>query len=114
MRVFQNQKGLLFLMKTTFSVSRTVPKVLRGPSILAKRFVSANKPGTAQVGAISKAQKDSKTTFSTTGDSKSCQKKTKNLGVFKKLRTEFFEIYAIYLFYAISALKIGTYRRVGE
>ena len=36
-----------------------------------------NKPGTAQVGAISKAQKDSKTTFSTTGDNKSSQK-TKN------------------------------------
>ena len=38
---------------------------------------SINKPGTAQVGAISKAQKDSKTTFSTTGDNKSSQK-TKN------------------------------------
>ena len=36
-----------------------------------------NKPGTAQVGAISKAQKDSKTTFSTTADNKSSQK-TKN------------------------------------
>ena len=36
-----------------------------------------NKPGTAQVGAISKAQKDSKTTFSTTGDNKSSQQ-TKN------------------------------------
>ena len=36
-----------------------------------------NKPGTAQVDAISKAQKDSKTTFSTTGDNKSSQK-TKN------------------------------------
>ena len=35
-----------------------------------------NKPRTAQVGAISKAQKDSKTktTFSTTGDNKSSQK----------------------------------------
>ena len=38
---------------------------------------TTNKPGTAQVGAISKAQKDSKTTFSTTGDNKSSQK-TKN------------------------------------
>ena len=36
-----------------------------------------NKPGTAQVGAISKAQKDSKTTFSTTGDNKSSQKTKK-------------------------------------
>ena len=36
-----------------------------------------NKPGTTQVGAISKAQKDSKTTFSTTGNNKSSQK-TKN------------------------------------
>ena len=38
-----------------------------------------NKPGTAQVGAISKAQKDSraKTTFSTLADNKSSQK-TKN------------------------------------
>ena len=36
-----------------------------------------NKPGTAQIGAISKAQKDSKTIFSTTGDNKSSQK-TKN------------------------------------
>ena len=33
-----------------------------------------NKPGTAQVGAISKAQKDSKTTFSTTGDKKALKK----------------------------------------
>ena len=40
-------------------------------------FSTNNKPGTAQVGAISKAQKDSKTTFSTTGDNKSSQK-TKN------------------------------------
>ena len=40
-------------------------------------MVIMNKPGTAQVGAISKAQKDSKTTFSTTGDNKSSQK-TKN------------------------------------
>ena len=39
--------------------------------------VKIYKPGTAQVGAISKAQKDSKTTFSTTGDNKSSQK-TKN------------------------------------
>ena len=39
--------------------------------------VIRNKPGTAQIGAISKAQKDSKTTFSTTGDNKSSQK-TKN------------------------------------
>ena len=31
----------------------------------------------AQVGAISKAQKDSKTTFSTTGDNKSSQKTKK-------------------------------------
>ena len=40
-------------------------------------YSKSNKPGTAQVGAISKAQKDSKTTFSTTGDNKSSQK-TKN------------------------------------
>ena len=33
-----------------------------------------NKPGTAQVGAISKAQTDLKTTFSTTGENKSSQK----------------------------------------
>ena len=41
--------------------------------------MKVNKPGTAQVDAISKAQKDSKTktTFSTTGDDKSSQK-TKN------------------------------------
>ena len=47
---------------------------------LVEKFVKINnKPGTAQVGAISKAQKDSKTktTFSTTGDNKSSQK-TKN------------------------------------
>ena len=36
-----------------------------------------NEPETAQVGAISKARKDSKTTFSTTGDNSSSQK-TKN------------------------------------
>ena len=50
-----------------------------------------NKPGTAQVGAISKAQKDSKTktTFSTTGDNKSSQK-TKNRE--KKFRI-FFEFF---------------------
>ena len=40
-------------------------------------FIAINKPGMAQVGAISKAQKDSKTTFSTTGDNKTSQK-TKN------------------------------------
>ena len=40
------------------------------------RTFSINKPGTVQVGAISKAQKDSKTktTFSTTGDNKNSQK----------------------------------------
>ena len=37
-------------------------------------LLKIDKPGTAQVGAISKAQKDSKTTFSTTGDNKSSQK----------------------------------------
>ena len=46
-----------------------------------------NKPGTAQVGAISKARKDSKTetTFSTTGDNKISQKSkngVKNLRIF--------------------------------
>ena len=51
-------------------VSRIVPQTKKSP-------VCSNKPGTAQVGAISKAQKDSKTTFSTTGDNKSSQK-TKN------------------------------------
>ena len=41
--------------------------------------LKTNKPEMAQVGAISKAQKDSKTktTFSTTGDNKSSEK-TKN------------------------------------
>ena len=50
-----------------------------------------NKPGTAQVGAISKAQKDlkTKTTFSTTGDNKSSQK-TKNWG---KKFPNFFRIF---------------------
>ena len=47
-----------------------------------------NKPGTAQVGAISKAQKDSKTTFSTTGDNKSSQK-TKN----REKKSDFFEFF---------------------
>ena len=47
--------------------------------VLFHRQTCNNKPGTAQVGAISKAQKDSKTKtiFSTTGDNKSSQK-TKN------------------------------------
>ena len=50
-----------------------------GRTILVTSGVSNNKPGTAQVGAISKAQKDSKTktTFSTTGDNKSSQKTNK-------------------------------------
>ena len=45
-----------------------------------------NKPGTAQVGAISKAQKDSKTktTFSTTGDNKNSQKTKKKFEFFFK------------------------------
>ena len=45
------------------------------PSYTHLANVQINKPGTAQVGAISKAQKDSKTktTFSTTGDNKSSQ-----------------------------------------
>ena len=47
------------------------------PSTVSRILKGYNKPGTAQVGAISKAQKDSKTTFSTTGDNKSSQK-TKN------------------------------------
>ena len=49
------------------------------PSTPTTYFLNINKPGTAQVGAISKAQKVSKTktTFSTTGDNKSSQK-TKN------------------------------------
>ena len=52
-----------------------------------RKLISAsfNKPGTAQVGAISKVRKDSKTktTFSTTGDNKSSQK-TKNFEIFLK------------------------------
>ena len=48
-----------------------------------------NKPETAQVGAISKAQKDSKTTFSTTGDNKSSQK-TKNWEKNFRIFFEFF------------------------
>ena len=47
------------------------------PGFVARGPYKLNKPGTAQVGAISKAQKDLKTTFSTTGDNKSSQK-TKN------------------------------------
>ena len=51
---------------------------------------TCNKPGTAQVGAISKAQKDSKTkiTFSTTGDNK----KLKKLKIEKK-NSDFFRIF---------------------
>ena len=56
-------------------------KIERGDSLVPSGFVGnlekVNKPGTPQVGAISKAQKDSKTTFSTTGDNKRSQK-TKN------------------------------------
>ena len=50
-----------------------------------------NNPGMAQVGAISKAQKDSKTetTFSTTGDNKSSQK-TK---IEKKITDFFLELF---------------------
>ena len=51
-------------------------------------YRKCNKPGTAQVGAISKAQKDSKTTFSTTGDNKSSQK----LKIEKKIPNFFFEV----------------------
>ena len=44
-------------------------------SIYGNKLASfQNTPGTAQVGAIFRAQKDSKTTFSTTGDNKSSQK----------------------------------------
>ena len=56
---------------------------------LVEKFVKINnKPGTAQVGAISKAQKDSKTktTFSTTGDNKSSQK------TFRIFFRNFFEV----------------------
>ena len=61
----------------------TAPSGQAGGPLVSYGFVGyvkiVNKPGTAQVGAISKAQKDSKTktTFSTTGDNKSSQK-TKN------------------------------------
>ena len=51
--------------------------IFYSPVMMDKAVEKRNKPGTAQVGAISKAQKDSKTTFSTTGDNKSSQK-TKN------------------------------------
>ena len=50
------------------------------------KIVNFNKPGTAQVGAISKAQKDSKTTFSTTGGNRSSQKKLK----IEKKNSDFF------------------------
>ena len=50
----------------------------------------SNKPGTTQVGAISKAQKDSKTTFSTTGDNKSSQKKLKFEKKFPNFFSKFF------------------------
>ena len=63
---------------------RKKTKQLKVTTIVAVLFHKApaqsvinNKPGTAQVGAISKAQKDSKTTFSTTGDNKSSQKTKK-------------------------------------
>ena len=55
-------------------------KIQKWDHLISSGFVGyvkkVNKPGTAQVGAISKAQKDSKTktTFSTTGDNKSSQK----------------------------------------
>ena len=50
-----------------------------------------NKPGTAQVGAISKAQKDSKTktTFSTTGDNKKLKIEEKKFRIFFR---NFFEV----------------------
>ena len=54
-----------------------------------KRIGQYNKPGTALVGAISKAQKDSKTTFSTTGDTKALKK----LKIEKKNFRFFFEFF---------------------
>ena len=54
--------------------------------------LNRNKPGTAQVGAISKAQKDSKTTFSTTGDNKSSQKTKKWEKNFEFFLNFFFEV----------------------
>ena len=55
-----------------------------------------NKPGTAQVGAISKAQKDSKTTFSTTGDNKSSQK--------LKIEKKFSNFFRFFLNFPISRI----------
>ena len=77
--------GILFTLNVLKPISRLSHRAknyLKGDTlrsrILKLNFKTYfNKPGTAQVGAISKAQKDSKTTFSTTGDNKSSQK-TKN------------------------------------
>ena len=56
--------------------------------------LDTNKPETAQVGAISKAQKDSKTkiTFSTTGDNKSSQKLKMGEKNFRFFSRNYFEV----------------------
>ena len=64
-------------MKQHFSLKSHETKKKQMESHRCLFRIVFNKPGKAQVGAISKAQKDSKTTFSTTADNKSSQK-TKN------------------------------------
>ena len=60
---------------------------VRGSTIYKKLLgIINNKPGTAQVGAISKAQKDSKTTFLQLETTKALKK----LKIEKKKNSEFF------------------------
>ena len=65
----------LDLLHDDKSTSKTNKERRVSREVFEQGIASTNKPGTAQVGAISKAQKDSKTktTFSTTGDNKSSQ-----------------------------------------
>ena len=77
---FQNRKSSNLSSEklenfTLLQTSETCRKRRETTSTKPGRLEKGNiKPATAQIGAISKAQKDSKTTFSTTGDNKNSQK----------------------------------------
>ena len=77
---FQNRKSSNLSSEklenfTLLQISETCRKRRETTSTKPGRLEKGKiKPGTAQIGAISKAQKDSKTTFSTTGDNKNSQK----------------------------------------
>ena len=66
--------SITIVYKTKFIISQKGNQLAVLDGYFYRAGSITNKPGMAQVGAICKAQKHSKTTFSTTGYNKSSQK----------------------------------------